>query len=306
MSLSSICIVLIVSHSLVGGIVPQDFQVELEQDEFDVLRVHGFFGGSPVPSRPSISVRDCGDLELVGMYTFQMVNRDHDYAVLDVTDTVMLTGRLLSLCIGYNAALTRTIGSIVYMRSSAGMESIILRPSNVSELAYDNQIGYTNVQQNDFVYGKSIVGGMTTALIDSSITSLDILRIDPTRNDLSCVSEDVFWLLINATIAAGGNPTRLVRRWQIRYDEGIDCLERLVGRIPNLHFILSNDEHSLAGGLELVFHPDDYITASDSPNICNLNLRTGGSLLISGLLARRLGGIHFDYAGSRIGLFDPL
>ena len=298
---------LVTGSSLVFGDSPYDFQIVLERDISDTLRVNGVYGPDSTDVRPWISVHHCGDLNLRGLGTLELHN-DDIYTVIDVSDMVEPTGGLRGVCIGYQTALARSVESLVYINSVVGIESFIFRPSNVSTLAVDNAIGYIDVQGNDFVYGVATFDGV----VDSSANNytLSAVRIDPADNALSTVSIDMFRTLAIPIEAAGGARISFDGQPLVHFNEGSNCLEILVQILPNLHYIFSNEAHSFVGGAEIVFSPEDYISQSYRPNVCSMKIAPAtspeGGLRISGTLARRLGGIHFDYENHRIGVFDPI
>jgi len=311
MSLLLIIIVSFRTSNLVWGGVPQNFHVILQRDEYNMLRLDGVLGPGSAQVRPYLVVRDCGDLDRFGPETFTIHN-DDNYAVVDVSDIIEDLGRLAIVCIGYRAAMTRSVESVVWMSSAVGVESLIFRPSNVSTLAHDNTIVYTNVQEYDFVYGVSAVNGMNSSTAARNLDSLGTVTIDPTDNRMSYVSGEVFEELGQAIADAGSMINYRNRQYELHLEEGVNCLEHFIGALPNLHYILSNEQNLLAGGTELVFYPDDYIVQSEQTNVCFLNVHPalpavlGDGLRITGPLLRRLGGIHFDYANRRIGVFEPV
>jgi hypothetical protein len=89
----------------------------------------------------------------------------------------------------------------------------------------------------------------------------------------------------------------------------VNCFERLVDVLPNLEYRLHNDAE-IPSTTKIVVIPEDYLTRTQDPNVCILEIECIQSFVdplnLSDKIIRRIGGIHFDYAQNRIGVFDSI
>lgn len=310
------CLLLICSHFSFANI-PQNFRVELFRDVTSQLRVRGIFNWENQPATrvvtPWIQSHGCGLVNQFGEHSLSLEGHDGARANVDVTDMVPTTMSFqppMGFCISFNAALTRSIESILYINSDEN-ESLIFRPRDVDRFSLFNQIAYTNIDHRGSGYGRTLASQTVNGLIVGESNEVDRLVFAINGHGPSTVHQVTFATIV-ASIESTGARIR-------ESNDGLEvhglsnCYEQLLTRLPRLHYLLSDHQDPNAPATtRLVFHPEDYLVAresDDTVDVCDVNIGTdqpGTPLILSEHFIRRLGGVHFDYANRRIGFFDPL
>jgi len=290
----------LVSFVLVESTNPHDFRVSVE-NPLTVPKISGYLnreGRPTAPVRATVLIHDCGRLDVFGHHSLEF-RQDDTRASLDVSDMVS-SGRLADLqgfCIGFTAALRRSVDSIAYLIPPEGDATLILSPSNVAELAHEGHIQYTTVNERGMVLGQSMFNGMDI----EDVGTFSPTRIDPTGTSRSTVSLEAFEFLTEAIIEARGRLLEVSGKWKVYLRHGNTC-GQMREALPDLYYLLSNDGSS--GNTRIIFTPEDYLLETSERNACTLDIDPHFESVISGGLARLIGGYHFDYSGNRLGIFD--
>lgn len=282
--------------------IPHSFRIMLERDTSDDLRLTGVMYPEG-RMRPRVTLSDSPRLGGFGQRMLELQGTENTRASVDVSDMISFEApdSLQEFNIGYDTTLARSVDSIVYLNSPQGNQALILRPSNVIELARDGFVQYSNVQEGGFLLGKSMFSTMNI----SDAGPFGVARIDPTDTSTSTVSPEAFQFLSRAIRASGGFLYDLPGRWEVHVANRLPC-RGLQARLPNLHFVFANEADAVHGNAQIVFTPNDYLVQTHVEGVCILDIKPGRDIRVSGFLARMTGGIHFDYANHRLGIFDPL
>ena len=288
--------------------IPENFQVSLFRDAHFQLLVSGtlFLRGDNETRvvNTSVSTR-CGMLNMYGEHFLSLKGQGGIRAMVDVTDTFWESSILVqSLCLGHRSALSRSVESVAYI-NSLGNESLIFRPSNISELSLFGDIAYTEMDPLD-----------TTTLGRTSASDSGDLSVTGDPNEI-----DQLIFAIHSLSPSTIQPRTFVQlQSSIRSTDALiqsredgvseirlpNCYEHLLSVLPDLNYHLINDRTPTT---RITFSPAEYLIATSDNDVCELQVAPAdyySPLQLSGHLIRRIGGIHFDYANRRIGIFDPL
>lgn len=294
--------------------IPENFRVALQRDSSSQIRVRGIFNRANATStvvRPWIKSIGCGQRNRFGEHSLTLEGHDGTRANIDVTDMVSTVGNfrtLMGVCIGFDSALSRSVESVMYVNSPEGGEALIFRPTNgTNQVALSGEISYVNIQRNALVYGRTMagpLGGVVSNEVSQVVFSMN-------GNLQSTVQNVTFTAIIASIESIGGRVENTERMWRIHNLN--NCYDRLLARLPTLHYLFTNHEDpSQQATTRIDLYPEDYLIQKESLDrgvVCELKIIAETSffpLIISEHFIRRIGGIHFDYANRRIGMFDPL
>lgn len=235
-----------------------------------------------------------------------------ELATVDLTGMMVLNRqplipRTVALCVHSETALMRSVNSIAYTRSSNGSESLIFRPTDVTNLAAYGEVSYTNIHIDDQVFAAAKFG-------DSRVSPIHPLQIYLGYSVRSIVPMNTYLEVSRVISEVEG--IRVQRNGGYIYSSILleNCYERLVDALPNLEYHFFNNAGNFDESLattKIVFTPSDYLRPTDDPDHCLLEIEGAESssdqqsLTLSDHLLARIGGIHFDYVNRRIGIFDP-
>ena len=297
------------------GDVPLDFQVLIQRDRTQQLRIGGVFYSSEENNArlvaPWLQSYDCGNVTRTNDFFITIRDLNDTRATFDVTDMVQTYGEtstLTGFCIGYESALSRSIESTIYMKD-AGRELLVFRPTNPREFAESGAIIYTRIIGNGQAFVRT-----TTSPTGANISSLTTVVFGINGNVVSSIAEETFYALNQTIRAAGGRlRNRLSPRLTAPQTTDVffdNCYENLINVLPTITYVLSNEPlMNSPATSRIVFYPEDYFVQTRDPNICTLLVdaaRPGYPLALTDRFLTLIGGIHFDYANRRIGFFDPI
>jgi len=303
-------------HTLALANVPDNFRVALQTEPGHLpLSISGGF----------LRRDDDGDATPVRIYVIaQGLNRNSNggqFVILPGADeeisgnaTVDIVGMhledseyeppCLTFSLNYQASFTRHVESIAYTCSPDGNESLIFRPTNMTPVAALGQVSYTNVHDNSFVIAGTRFGNGAVHHNSDLIFSLGF-------NTVSTLPQDTFDELLASISAVNG--VRVERRGAHREVYLANCYQQLAHTLPNLEYVLYDDwenMYSREATTRIVIYPFDYLSPTSDPDRCLLEVNSARfadePLVIGHQLISRIGGLHFDYANRRIGIFDPL
>ena len=293
-------------------------RVPIIRDAYSQLRLPAIYnrgnGLDSVEAYPLIWSQPCGMADEWGEY-YITVGEGRSRVALDVTDMVSSYGDTLLgplyFCMGFNAALTRSVESLLYINSAGVDGSLIFSPSNASSYSQFGVISYTNVDRTGYVFGRTMASlALNGSLVGVSYqTNRVIFQIN--ADGPSTVHAVTFVSVIAAVESLGARIQRTGSGLQI--DGLSNCYDRLLPTLPTLHYLFTNhDDPSQQATTQIDLYPEDYLIQTESRDggvACELKIIAETShypLIISEHLIRRIGGIHFDYANRRLGVFDPL
>jgi len=298
--------------------IPENFRVALQRDSSSQIRVPGIFNRANATStvvRPWIKSYGCGQRLSFGEHSLTLEGTDGTRANIDVTDmvsTVGSFGTLMGVCIGFNSALARSVESVVYINSPESGESLIFRPTNISSrFASYGDVSYVSIHRNAFVYGRTTANlpGLAAPLAGVSNEMSQVVFV--MNGNLPSTVQNVTFTSIIASIESISGRVEETDDGVWRIHNLTNCYDRLVNVLPNIQYFFGNYQYTqIPARIGLVFYPEDYLIVSARGNdVCELKIapvEPGHAMSINDHLIRRIGGIHFDYANARIGIFDPL
>jgi hypothetical protein len=231
--------------------------------------------------------------------------------VLDISDfawsLVMNDFPHMYMSLSYGAIYTISVNSIAYRCTSEGQESLTLNPTDISAIAAFGDVSYTRIHENQYAFALTRASGEMNLPYQWSPLEFRFGEVTP-----SLITNESFSVLERIILTEGGSLINGPLGAEMPYIRLEACYDRLTQVFPNLEFILANENASDPSALttQIVFSPEDYLTTTTETNVCVLQVDSvayrGARLSLTDHLIRRISGIHFDFANSRVGCFDAL
>ena len=161
-------------YHITQGDIPENFQISLQREAGSGSLV--FTGGNfrrgldgvefPVVRATVVSQTGHVDPARLGEQFLTLTGPDDVRVTLDVTGMTVYEAlsELASIpqgvrfSINFGAAFTRNVDSIAYISSADGNESLILRPTDISDLVAFGGVLYTQVHENEYVFASTLLG----------------------------------------------------------------------------------------------------------------------------------------------------
>ena len=293
--------------------VPNDFQIRLDRDRTDLLRVRAYFqreDGQTRYIRPWLKSTNCGSENRNGRHSLVFNGANNTRAHLDISDMVMyMEGHysVMGLCISYRAALTRSVDSILYLSQTDGHENLVLNPASPGNYSATGSIEYTNIRTRDGIINVRV---MASDPSDDSVpinAPIDDLIFAINGGSMSTISQESYSIIQRAIGGLGGH----IRSSSIQSEVYLDnCYNRLIQGLPAIHIFLHDSPNPTdAASTRLIIYPQDYISPTEVSHVCKIHVEgahPNEALVLTNHLIQTIGGVHFDYTNERIGLFDPI